>query len=232
MPPVKRWYPVSQSLNRDPQFRELRRIYGDWMGFVWHEMLSIADQNEGVLEGTRQYWAETLAYLSNFSKLAPASRRITAAFDYMESAGWIAIRSAGNWHESPGLTRLQQLLNKRSSRRDQTAMGPPSDRHGTAMNLPSDLILVVNYAKYHKTWELENLLFSSLLSYPNLSYPNQYSNCSTSVEELVPRKAQTEEQLKTLTASQTNGRARSDQVEENEDEELKQLIQQLGLKAE
>lgn len=51
MSKIKRWFPVSQDINRDPQLWELCRLHGDRALRVWLEILSIADRNEGIIPG-------------------------------------------------------------------------------------------------------------------------------------------------------------------------------------
>ena len=51
MPGIKRWFPVSQHINRDSELWELCKLYGDRALRVWLEVLSIADRNEGTIPG-------------------------------------------------------------------------------------------------------------------------------------------------------------------------------------
>ena len=63
MAKIKRYFRVSHGFNRDPQIQELRKRYADWMGYVWLEILAIADLNEGVVKGSCDEIAHALAYI-------------------------------------------------------------------------------------------------------------------------------------------------------------------------
>jgi len=52
MPRIKRWFPVSHDINRDPEMWELCAKFGDKALRCWLEILSIADRNEGELQGS------------------------------------------------------------------------------------------------------------------------------------------------------------------------------------
>src|SRR4051794_5006102 len=52
MPRIKRWFPVSHDINRDPEFCELSRRFGATGIRVWLELLSIADRNDGDVPGS------------------------------------------------------------------------------------------------------------------------------------------------------------------------------------
>ena len=49
MPRIRRWFPVTQDINADPELWELRESYGDRAVLVWLEILSIADRNLGLV---------------------------------------------------------------------------------------------------------------------------------------------------------------------------------------
>src|SRR3990167_6798296 len=51
MPGYKRWFPVSQHINRDPELWDLCRQFGDRSIRIWLEILSIADRHGGVIPG-------------------------------------------------------------------------------------------------------------------------------------------------------------------------------------
>src|SRR4051794_14690353 len=63
------------------------------MGFVWLEMLSWSDRNNGRLKGDASTIARTLSGVS--LKMYPRRSKdaIEMAFRYMEDCGWIAVRS-------------------------------------------------------------------------------------------------------------------------------------------
>ena len=51
MPRIKRWFPVSHDINRDPEIWAMRREIGEKSLSVWLEFLSIADRNDGDIPG-------------------------------------------------------------------------------------------------------------------------------------------------------------------------------------
>ena len=93
MPRIKRWAPISHDINRDPEFQDLRRQHGDWLGLVWLEMLFIADRNDGEVKGTWEQIASTMAPLSLGNRPTTASKRIMNALAFMEECGWIETRT-------------------------------------------------------------------------------------------------------------------------------------------
>lgn len=86
---IKWWHPISQDFNRDPQVRELRRQFGDWMALVWIEMLSISSRNDGRIPGNRSQIAECLSHVSMMNRPRLAAERITNAMQFMVDCGWI-----------------------------------------------------------------------------------------------------------------------------------------------
>ena len=93
MPRIKWWHPISQDFNRDPQVRELRKKYDDWMALVWIEMLSIGSRNDGRIPGKPEQIAECLAHVSMMNRPRLAAERITNAMQFMADCGWIELRS-------------------------------------------------------------------------------------------------------------------------------------------
>jgi hypothetical protein len=61
MPRIKRWFPVSHDLNRDPEVWEMRKTLGEKSLSIWLEILSIADRNEGLIIGEEKHIAGVLA---------------------------------------------------------------------------------------------------------------------------------------------------------------------------
>lgn len=93
MPRIKRWFPVSHNFNRDPEVRELRRLYADWMALVWAEMCSISDQNEGEILGKPEQIADSLSYISMRNRPSLASKLIQNSFTFMAEHGWIRVET-------------------------------------------------------------------------------------------------------------------------------------------
>lgn len=93
MPRIKRWGPFAHGFNRDPQVRELRRQFGDWMGFVWLELCAIGDLNGGIVKGTPEQIGESLAYISMSKRPSLSAKQVTNALQFMLKCGWIAIQT-------------------------------------------------------------------------------------------------------------------------------------------
>jgi len=93
VPNIKRYGPLAHGFNRDPQVRELRKKYADWMGYVWQELTLIADLNGGVVTGTPEQIGESLAYISLTKRPSLSAKCITNALGFMEKCGWIAVQT-------------------------------------------------------------------------------------------------------------------------------------------
>jgi len=92
VPRIKRFHPIAHDFNRDPEVRELRRQFGDWMALVWMEMCSISDRNEGIIKGDITSIAESLAHVSLSVKPHWAASKVLAAVQLMASWGWIEVQ--------------------------------------------------------------------------------------------------------------------------------------------
>lgn len=91
MPRIKRWHPVSHDFNRDPQLRELREKFGDWMGYGWLELLSVADRNDGFVKGDLDRIAVIVGGTSLSRRLDIAAKQAKSALEAMLKFGWIEI---------------------------------------------------------------------------------------------------------------------------------------------
>ncbi len=91
MPRIKRFHPIAHDFNRDPEVRELRRRFADWMGYAWQEMLSISDRNQGIIKGDTRSIAESLAHVSLSTRPQHAVKKILTAIPYMADKGWIEV---------------------------------------------------------------------------------------------------------------------------------------------
>ncbi len=102
MPRIRRWHPVSHDLIRDREFLALLEIHPR-LGYVWLEMLSEADRNEGRVKGTREEIEHGLARIVN--PLHPYKGRhwTRLGLAYMESRGWVEqrqrVRRGSLWEE-------------------------------------------------------------------------------------------------------------------------------------
>ena len=97
MPRVRRYYPASHNLNHDPEFIELRQTFGDWAGYVWHEILARADLNGGQIKGQLDALYESLKWL-NLSKSRSYSaekrtRDVQRVCKWMQEKGWIEVKN-------------------------------------------------------------------------------------------------------------------------------------------
>ena len=89
MPRIKRYHPISHEFNRDPEVQDLRRQSADWMGYVWLEMLAIADKNNGHIKGTIDELARGLAWLSLSDRPSFSRGKIEVGIRFMLEKGWI-----------------------------------------------------------------------------------------------------------------------------------------------
>jgi len=95
VPRIRRFHPIAHDFNRDPEVRELRKKYGDCMGFVWQEILSIADRNEGRMRGELAEICETLAQVSVKNYPKKYARTVREGLEFMERKGWLVIENTG-----------------------------------------------------------------------------------------------------------------------------------------
>jgi len=89
VPRIRRWHPVSHDLVRDREVQELRREFADWMGYVWLEMLSESDRNQGRVKGDKESIAKSLAWVSLSERPSRHAYKIVSALSYMVQKGWI-----------------------------------------------------------------------------------------------------------------------------------------------
>jgi len=91
VPRIRRYHPIAHDFNRDPEVRELRRQFGDWMALVWVEMLSLSDRNEGIIKGDLASIAESLAHVSLSTRPQHAVNKVLTAIPYMADKGWLEV---------------------------------------------------------------------------------------------------------------------------------------------
>jgi len=89
VPRIKRFHPISHDFVRDREVQELRREFADWMGYVWLEMLSESDRNEGRVKGDKESIARSLAWVSLSERPSRHVRTIVMALSWMVYKGWI-----------------------------------------------------------------------------------------------------------------------------------------------
>ena len=93
MPRPKRYTPISHDFNRDPEVRECRKRFGDWIALAWMECLAIGDRNDGIVRGTVEQIAEQLAPISLQKYLKPSAKTAQMFLKYAADLGWIRVES-------------------------------------------------------------------------------------------------------------------------------------------
>ena len=88
MPAIIRWFPVSHDINSDPEMWELREKFGDRAGFVWLEILSIADRNNGILGPSSPQLYTILA-----GRCRVYSPKVRAILEWCLVKGWLILDS-------------------------------------------------------------------------------------------------------------------------------------------
>lgn len=100
MPRIKRWFPVSHDINRDPEIVQLCRKFGLTGLRCWLEILSIADRNDGVLPGRWDDYPRILA-----GAIQSQSKHVRPVCDWLSLSGvtpghspvrpWVTVGSQG-----------------------------------------------------------------------------------------------------------------------------------------
>ena len=85
MPQIVRWFRVTQDVNQDPEMWELREQFGDRAGFIWLEMLSIADRNKGIVGPASDQTRNQLA-----SKCRSSRTKVGLILDWCRVKGWLS----------------------------------------------------------------------------------------------------------------------------------------------
>jgi hypothetical protein len=88
MPVIKRWFPVSHDINRDPEVRELCKRFGVSGLRIWLEILSIADRNGGCLPGDFSGYVSILAGASESTW-----RHVEAVLEWLSR--WLGVDTKG-----------------------------------------------------------------------------------------------------------------------------------------
>jgi len=70
--------------------RDLRKKFGDWMGFAWLELLSIGDRNNGIIKGDHEQIAGYMIRVSLSMRLDGALKQARSALAWMLLQGWLA----------------------------------------------------------------------------------------------------------------------------------------------
>jgi hypothetical protein len=150
MPRITRWFPVSHDINSDPEVWELTDKFGDRALRVWLQILSIADRNDGLIKGSLKEVAQSLMRVyskGNQRWIRDESEKLQRALRWASEKGWISLRQASDSYQKPV-------------------------REGS-----EDALIVVNFAKYHRTREPNKFprggkIVPSLPNLPNL--PNLF----------------------------------------------------------
>jgi hypothetical protein len=92
------------------------------MGFVWQEILSVADRNNGRMIGELPEICETLAQVSVKNYPKKVARTVRDALDFMQGKGWLLVeksgllvRNYGEYHKSGGRKESRKGINKTPS---------------------------------------------------------------------------------------------------------------------
>ncbi len=88
MPRIRRWHPVSHDLVRDREFLALLDLHPR-LGYMWLEMLSEADRNEGRVKGSREEIEQGFGRVINPAHPHKGKHWSRVGLEYMESRGWV-----------------------------------------------------------------------------------------------------------------------------------------------
>ncbi len=158
MPRIKRWFPVSHDINKDPEMWDLCDRFGDKALRCWLELLSIADRNEGEIPGQLESISTSVSWA-----IRCRTTKTKKIIENMVSIGWLNISQVA--------TRQQLDENSTATRRE-------LDENSTEFQNKLDKCLKVsNYLKYHPTRDDKKPPLESLPSEPSEpSEPNIKNN--------------------------------------------------------
>jgi len=91
VPRIRRWHPVSHDLVRDREFLALLDIHPR-LGYMWIEMLSEADRNEGRVAGTREEIERGYGWVINPLRAHKGWVWTRLGLSYMVARGWLEER--------------------------------------------------------------------------------------------------------------------------------------------
>jgi len=144
---------LSHDFNRDPEVIEARKLFGDWIGFAWQEILAIGDRNKGVVPGTVEQIAAILAPISLQKYHKRAADTSQNFLRFAAKLGWIRIETNcivianhGEYHrkrgteQAPSETPLPKLPKLLKRREDNT-----SHFSNEALRWPSPDLLIKLY---------------------------------------------------------------------------------------
>lgn len=84
MPRIRHWFHVTHDINGDPEMWELRDKFGDRAGFVWMEILSISDRNDGLVGHNLDQLRNQLA-----SKCRTSRVKVDAIINWCRDRSWL-----------------------------------------------------------------------------------------------------------------------------------------------
>lgn len=173
MPRIRHWFHVTHDINADPEMWELRDKFGDRAGFVWLEILSIADRNDGRVGDDFEQLRNHLA-----SKCRSTRQRVEQVLDWCLTRHWLV------------------------SDRPRTRLRPGSDPTRTDLGQQSDLGLRTrNHAEYHPSRDAKKNGTASPPLLPIPSLPKDIRD-SGMVNTMVDAQAQSESIGNQLNGSQ------------------------------
>jgi hypothetical protein len=156
----RNWHMISKELLRDPEFRELRIQFKDWMGYVWIEMLRQADDNNGFCKGSDKMIAASLTHVSLSKRPTNAEKWILKAFPWMVKKGWIVRQSEGlliakyaEYHANEIAKQSKRGTDK--TRRDKTRRDETIQEKKNIKEKPDvPDVSIANYApQFRKVWD-------------------------------------------------------------------------------
>lgn len=132
MPKIKRWFPVSHDINRDPELWALREHFGEKILACWLELLSIADRNEGVIPGELNAISSTVAWVIR-CKTSTTLRYINAitTLGWLTNNGQIRVSKFAEYHRTRGTKRAPSKPSEPSEPTKPTIRPPISPKRGT-----------------------------------------------------------------------------------------------------
>jgi len=131
--------------NQDPEILWGLRGINDWMGYVWLEMLKLADRGGGKSNGTTEELARTLAPISRSMKVSWASQRVLIGLRWMADRGFIEVqptcvlvRNYGEYREGKELLKSRKRDRERDRDKDKDTSSELPIRQ-SSNDFPSDI---------------------------------------------------------------------------------------------
>lgn len=160
MPRIKRWFPVSHDINRDPEIWKLCKLFGERSLRIWLEILSIADRNEGDIPGwSHNASRELIEVLARSSRTFPETTekvcRTIGELSWITPGSPARVTNHWKYHRieerkpvPPNLPNLPDLnLNK---------ITPPASPFEERIKTVAQKIYEIDKIKYGRLWQWVN----------------------------------------------------------------------------